>query len=232
MQLELQPHCIKSYQQGKVLSPLDLAIFSLSADEGGLRELHLCTLTILRSPTWCQYIFFVSMYAARVLILSGAIASSTHPPSLILPLFIVIRQRLLRIRLGLKPLFDGAFREAVKSQTGKLVNWQMLPTQIKRLRVQRASRKDILMNNLPQSLTISSNSEPDVSPTIESGEQSPVETTSSVTQHPQTYEGVNRFLLGLIVLLSGLVIITGFIIWKQSQQQKPNNQPNSSQLLK
>ncbi|MDJ0571623.1 MAG: hypothetical protein QNJ53_21620, partial [Pleurocapsa sp. MO_192.B19] len=45
-----------------------------------------------------------------------AIASSAHPPSVILPLSIVIRQRLLRSSLGLKPLFDGAFREAVKSQ--------------------------------------------------------------------------------------------------------------------
>ncbi len=38
------------------------------------------------------------------------------PSSLILPLIIIIKPNLLRINLGLKPLFDGAFREAVKSQ--------------------------------------------------------------------------------------------------------------------
>ena len=53
--------------------------------------------------------------AMRILF-GDASASFAHPPSLILSLSIVIRQRLLRIRLGLKPLFDGAFREAVKSQ--------------------------------------------------------------------------------------------------------------------
>ena len=41
---------------------------------------------------------------------------SSHPPSLILSLPIVIKKRLLRIRLGGKPLFGRAFRNAVKSQ--------------------------------------------------------------------------------------------------------------------
>ncbi len=41
---------------------------------------------------------------------------SCHSPSLILSLFIIIKYRLLRIRLGGKPLFEGAFRDAVKSQ--------------------------------------------------------------------------------------------------------------------
>ena len=36
--------------------------------------------------------------------------------SLILQLGIIIKPNLLRIRLGLKPLFDWAFREAVKNQ--------------------------------------------------------------------------------------------------------------------
>ncbi|MGB5632914.1 MAG: hypothetical protein WBM86_09075, partial [Waterburya sp.] len=39
-----------------------------------------------------------------------------HSPSLILSSFIIINYRLLRIRLGEKPLFEGAFRDAVKSQ--------------------------------------------------------------------------------------------------------------------
>ncbi len=41
---------------------------------------------------------------------------SSHPPSLILSLPIVIKKRLLRIRLGGKPLFGRAFRNAVNSQ--------------------------------------------------------------------------------------------------------------------
>ena len=45
-------------------------------------------------------------------------AKFLNPSSLILPLSIIIKPSLLRKTLGLKPLFDGAFREAVKSQIG------------------------------------------------------------------------------------------------------------------
>ena len=48
---------------------------------------------------------------------SKLIAKFTHPPSLILSSPVVINSRLLRINLGLKPLFNQSFREAVKSQS-------------------------------------------------------------------------------------------------------------------
>ncbi len=43
-------------------------------------------------------------------------AKFLNPSSLILPLSIIIKPSLLIKSLGLKSLFDGAFREAVKSQ--------------------------------------------------------------------------------------------------------------------
>ena len=51
----------------------------------------------------------------------NAIAKFLNPPSLIIPLRIIIKSSLLRNSFGLKLLFDGTFREAVKSQFSRYV---------------------------------------------------------------------------------------------------------------